>query len=47
MTHMVINGGWFSVWQSKTWNGQEAALRLGMAIPGVPVLANQPDKDLT
>lgn len=31
---MTIGGGWFLMWQSKEWNGQEAAFRLA-AITGI------------
>jgi predicted small integral membrane protein len=43
---MVIGGEWFLMWQSETWNGQEAAFRFYMAILGVLIFLNQPDRDL-
>ncbi|RST45396.1 DUF2165 domain-containing protein [Variovorax sp. DXTD-1] len=43
---MVVGGEWFLMWQSKVWNGQEAALRFYAAILGVLVFLNQPDGDL-
>lgn len=44
---MAIGGEWFGMWQSKVWNGQEAAFRFYMALLGVLVFVNQPDTDLT
>jgi predicted small integral membrane protein len=43
---MVVGGEWFAMWQSKIWNGQEAAFRLYMAILGVLIFINQPDAEL-
>jgi len=43
---MVVGGEWFAMWQSKTWNGQDAAFRFYMAILGVMIFVNQPDGDL-
>ena len=43
---MVVGGEWFLMWQSDTWNGQEAAFRFYMAILGVLIFVNQPDRDL-
>ena len=40
---MVVGGEWFAMWQSKEWNGQEAALRIYMAIVGVLVFVAQPN----
>lgn len=34
---MAIGGEWFAMWQSKTWNGQEAAFRFYMSILAVAV----------
>ena len=40
---MAVGGEWFLMWQSKTWNGQDAAFRL-FAFMGVSLLfLNQPD----
>jgi predicted small integral membrane protein len=40
---MAVGGEWFLMWQSKTWNGQEAAFRL-FTFMGVSLLfLNQPD----
>lgn len=43
---MVVGGEWFLMWQSRAWNGQEAAFRFYMAILGVLIFVNQPDPDL-
>jgi len=42
----VIAGEWFAMWESKMWNGQEAAFRFYMAVLAVLILLNQPDPDL-
>jgi predicted small integral membrane protein len=43
---MVIGGEWFSMWQSKDWNAQEAAFRFYMAVLGVLIFVSLPDNDL-
>lgn len=43
---MVIGGEWFAMWQSKAWNGQEAAFRFYITVFAVLVFVNQPDADL-
>ena len=43
---MVVAGEWFAMWQSQTWNGQEAAFRFYMAVLGVLIFVNQPDGEL-
>ncbi|CAB3759793.1 DUF2165 family protein [Paraburkholderia solisilvae] len=43
---MVVGGEWFAMWQSKIWNGQEAAFRFYVAIAGVLIFVNQRDDDL-
>ena len=40
---MVVGGEWFLMWQSETWNGQEAAFRFYVAVLGVLIFVNQPD----
>jgi predicted small integral membrane protein len=41
---MAVGGEWFLMWQSKIWNGQDAAFRL-FAFMGVSLLfLNQPDE---
>jgi len=42
---MVVGGEYFAMWQSPTWNGQQAAFRFYMAILGVLIFVNQPDED--
>lgn len=43
---MVIGGEWFAMWQSKTWNGQEAAFRFSVSLLAVAIFVNQPDGEL-
>ena len=43
---MVVGGEWFAMWQSKTWNGQDAAFKFYVAILGVLIFVNQPDHEL-
>lgn len=43
---MVVGGEWFLMWQSKTWNGQEAAFRFYMTLLAVVIFLNQPDGEL-
>ena len=40
---MVVGGEWFAMWQSKTWNGQEAAFRFYMTLLAVLIFVNQRD----
>jgi predicted small integral membrane protein len=40
---MVVGGEWFAMWQSETWNGQEAAFRFTVTVLAVLVFVNQPD----
>jgi predicted small integral membrane protein len=42
---MVVAGEWFAMWQSQTWNGQEAAFRFYMAVLGVLIFVALPDSD--
>ena len=43
---MVVGGEWFAMWQSKTWNGQEAAFRFYMTLLAVLIFVNQTDGEL-
>jgi predicted small integral membrane protein len=43
---MVVGGEWFAMWESQTWNGQEAAFRFYMAALAVLIFVNQADADL-
>jgi predicted small integral membrane protein len=40
---ITIGGEWFLMWQSKTWNGQEAAFRMFACIGIVLILLIQPE----
>ena len=39
----VVGGEWFAMWQSREWNGQQAAFRLVATILGVLVFVAQRD----
>ena len=41
----MVGGEFFAMWQSKIWNGQEAAFRFYMALIGVLIFVNQTDTD--
>jgi predicted small integral membrane protein len=43
---MVIGGEWFQMWQSASWNGQEAAFRFYATVLAVLIFVNQKDDDL-
>jgi predicted small integral membrane protein len=43
---MVAGGEWFLMWQSKTWNGQEAAFRFYMTLMAVGIFVCLKDGDL-
>jgi predicted small integral membrane protein len=42
---LVIGGEWFSMWQSRIWNGQEEAFRMFVVVGIVLLLLLQPDTD--
>ena len=42
---MVIAGEYFAMWQSKVWNGQDAAFRIATVILGVLIFVSLPDSD--
>lgn len=42
---LTIGAEWFLMWQSKTWNGQEAAFRMFTVIGIVLIFLVQPDTD--
>jgi predicted small integral membrane protein len=42
----VVAGEYFAMWQSRTWNGQEAAFRFTMTMLGVLIFVNQRDGEL-
>jgi predicted small integral membrane protein len=41
---LVIAGEWFAMWQSATWNGQEAAFRFVASILLVAIFVMQPEE---
>jgi predicted small integral membrane protein len=43
---MVVGGEYFAMWQSKIWNGQEAAFRFYLTLVAVLIFVNQPDAEL-
>jgi predicted small integral membrane protein len=43
---MVIGSEVFLMWQSPTWNGQQAAFRFYMSVLGVLIYINQADIEL-
>jgi predicted small integral membrane protein len=43
---MVVGGEWFQMWQSSTWNGQEAAFRFIGCIGLVLIFLAQKDDEL-
>ena len=42
---MVVGGEWFAMWQSDTWNGQDAAFSFYVTILLVTLYVMQPDGD--
>ena len=42
---LSVGGEWFLMWQSKTWNGQEAAFRMFTLVGIVLLLLVQPDTE--
>jgi predicted small integral membrane protein len=43
---LTVGGEWFLMWQSKTWNGQDAAFRLFAIIGIVLILLVLPDAEM-
>lgn len=43
---MVVGGEWFLMWQSQTWNGQDAAFKFYMSILAVLLYVVQPEREL-
>ena len=41
----VVAGEYFAMWQSKIWNGEQAAFRFTMVILGVLIFVSLPDGD--
>jgi predicted small integral membrane protein len=46
LAFLSVGGEWFLMWQSKTWNGQEAAFRTFTVVGLVLVFLAQPDSDV-
>jgi len=42
---LIVGGEWFLMWQSKIWNGQDAAFRMFTVIGIVLLLVAQPDAE--
>jgi len=42
---LAVGGEWFLMWQSKTWNGQDAAFRMFTVVGIVLLLVAQPDTE--
>ncbi len=42
---LSVGGEWFLMWQSKTWNGQDAAFRMFAVVGIVLLLVAQPDSE--
>ncbi len=42
---MTVGGEWFAMWQSKEWNGQEAAFRLVVILGIILLYLVQPETD--
>ena len=44
---MVAGGEWFLMWQSRQWNGQEAAFRFYVTLLAVGIFVSLPDGEVT
>jgi len=42
---MVVGAEWFLMWQSPTWNGQEAAFKFYITLVAVLIFVVQPERD--
>ncbi len=42
---LAVGGEWFLMWQSKMWNGQDAAFRMFAVVGIVLLIVAQPDTD--
>ena len=45
LAFLAVGGEWFLMWQSKTWNGQDAAFRMFTVVGIVLVLVALPDSE--
>src|SRR5258708_7037592 len=43
---MLVGGEWFTMWQSKAWNGQQSAFQFYMTLLAVIIFVYQPDGEL-
>ncbi len=43
---LVVGGEWFQMWQSQTWNGQEAAFRFAACLGLMLIFVSLEDNDL-
>ncbi|MGB8800917.1 MAG: DUF2165 family protein, partial [Candidatus Acidiferrales bacterium] len=42
---LTVGGEWFLMWQSRTWNGQEVAVRMFLVMGIVLLLLVMPDTE--
>ena len=42
---LLVGGEWFLMWQSRTWNGQDAAFRMFTVIGVILLLVMQPENE--
>jgi len=42
---LTVGAEWFLMWQSRTWNGQEAAFRMFMVLGVVMLMVLQPERE--
>jgi predicted small integral membrane protein len=42
---LTVGAEWFLMWQSHTWNGQEAAFRMFVVVGMVLLIMLQPDRE--
>ena len=45
LAFLIVGGEWFLMWQSRTWNGQDAAIRMLIVIGFALLLLAQPDME--
>ena len=43
---MAVGGEWFLMWQSDSWNGQQAAFRFYVSILAVLIFVMQPEREI-
>ncbi|HUC17578.1 MAG TPA: DUF2165 domain-containing protein [Acetobacteraceae bacterium] len=41
----IIGGEWFSMWQSREWNGQQEAFRIALTLLAVLIFVMQPERE--